>query len=245
MLSPTRRMRKLLKSTVLRPTFACRQHDLSLITSQDDESAQPSDRLMDVSLQAIAAARTIQLPDVSARLSQPPDFPAVWPGEHYRLLAGLVQTLQPKTIVEIGTYTGLSALAMRATLPLDSRIHTFDILPWDSIPHSHLRHDDFADGRLRQHLADLADPALFQEHAELLQSAELIFIDGPKNVTFEEQFLSLLNSLPLPANPLVVFDDIRLWNMLGIWRGIRHPKLDLTSFGHWSGTGLVDWSPNT
>ncbi len=38
-----------------------------------------------------------------------------------------------------------------------------------------------------------------------------------------------------------MFDDIRVWNMLEIWRGIRRPKLDLTSFGHWSGTGLVDY----
>lgn len=44
------------------------------------------------------------------------------------------------------------------------------------------------------------------------------------------------------ANRLAdLFDDIRVWNMLAIWRGIRRPKLDLTSFGHWSGTGLVDY----
>jgi hypothetical protein len=29
--------------------------------------------------------------------------------------------------------------------------------------------------------------------------------------------------------------------MLGVWRGIARPKLDLTSFGHGSGTGLVRW----
>jgi hypothetical protein len=39
-----------------------------------------------------------------------------------------------------------------------------------------------------------------------------------------------------------MFDDIRLWNMLRTWRTINRPKLDLTSFGHWSGTGLVDWT---
>lgn len=46
----------------------------------------------------------------------------------------------------------------------------------------------------------------------------------------------------LPGQPILVFDDIRAWNMLAIWREIRMPKLDLTSFGHWSGTGLVDWT---
>ena len=43
-------------------------------------------------------------------------------------------------------------------------------------------------------------------------------------------------------NTLLVFDDIRLWNMLEIWREIRHPKIDLTSLGHYTGTGLVDWN---
>jgi hypothetical protein len=39
-----------------------------------------------------------------------------------------------------------------------------------------------------------------------------------------------------------MFDDIHLWNTLGTWRRISRPKLGLTSFGHWSGTGLVDWN---
>jgi hypothetical protein len=33
-----------------------------------------------------------------------------------------------------------------------------------------------------------------------------------------------------------------LWNMLDIWYHLDKPKLDMTSFGHWSGTGLVQWS---
>jgi len=40
---------------------------------------------------------------------------------------------------------------------------------------------------------------------------------------------------------LLVMDDIRFWNMLAIWQDIARPKLDLTSFSHWSGTGLVEW----
>jgi hypothetical protein len=30
--------------------------------------------------------------------------------------------------------------------------------------------------------------------------------------------------------------------MLDIWYNLDKPKLDLTSFGHWSGTGLVEWN---
>jgi hypothetical protein len=46
----------------------------------------------------------------------------------------------------------------------------------------------------------------------------------------------------LQREPVVMFDDIRLWNMLPFWQEIDRPKLDLTSFGHWSGTGLVDYA---
>lgn len=236
------RIRKLLKSTVLKAPFDCRHFELSLISSCDDEPAQPSGKLVDVAMQSVAAARTIQLPHVSARVPQPPLWPDVWPGEHYRLLAGLIDVMQPKVVVEIGTYTGLSALAMMAHLPAASKLVTFDILPWDTIPHSHLVRTDFADGRLQQVIADLADPESFEQHLPLLQQADLIFVDGPKNVTFEETFLRHLEGCSLPKQPLLVFDDIRLWNMLRIWRGINRPKLDLTSFGHWSGTGLVDWT---
>ena len=72
--------------------------------------------------------------------------------------------------------------------------------------------------------------------------ASLIFLDGPKNGRFEGQLLQHLTGLePLPGRLLVV-DDIRFVNMIDFWTSIASPKLDLTSFGHWSGTGLVDLS---
>jgi len=33
-------------------------------------------------------------------------------------------------------------------------------------------------------------------------------------------------------------------NMVGIWRRVTRPKFDITSFGHWSGSGLIDWNGN-
>jgi len=69
-------------------------------------------------------------------------------------------------------------------------------------------------------------------------------VDGPKDGFFERQFLKHLSEIDTAAHKLLVFDDIRTWNMLAIWREISFPKLDLTSFGHWTGTGLVDWKPN-
>lgn len=169
------------------------------------------------------------------------DLPNAWPGEHYRLLAAIVSCLQPKVVVEIGTATGMSSLAMKRTLPADGKITTFDLLPWKGYPRGVLREDDFADGRLEQRLDDLSTPAGWRANDELLRSAELIFVDAKHDGAQEREFLRGFDEVGLEKAPLVVFDDIRVWGMLSFWQEISRPKLDLTSFGHWSGTGLVDY----
>jgi predicted O-methyltransferase YrrM len=218
-----------------------RHVELSALASADDDSAGLSDRLLDVALQAVRAARRSAMASVVERMSGPPFYPEVWPGEHYKLLAGLVAVCQPRIVIEIGTATGLSALAIRTALPPGSRLVTFDIVPWDRVSGTCLRATDFDTDSFRQVLGDVSDPTVMRQHASLFQSADLIFVDGPKDGRFERILLERFEDIQLPAGPLVVFDDIRLWNMLAIWRSVRHPKLDLTSFGHWSGTGLVDW----
>ena len=70
----------------------------------------------------------------------------------------------------------------------------------------------------------------------------MIFVDGPKDGKFESVLMDRFQEIGLPQKPLLVLDDIRVWNMLSIWRNLRLPKLDVTSFGHWSGTGFVDWT---
>ena len=40
----------------------------------------------------------------------------------------------------------------------------------------------------------------------------------------------------------LIIDDILFVNMIDLWRKIKSPKLDATSLGHWSGTGIVDIS---
>ena len=44
-----------------------------------------------------------------------------------RLLTMLCQMHQPQTVVEIGTYSGYSALSMAAGMPRGSVLHTFEI----------------------------------------------------------------------------------------------------------------------
>jgi predicted O-methyltransferase YrrM len=214
-----------------------RHGEKSMIFSLDDDPATPSDRLLDVALEAIAAARRIDLSHLHERLSGPPYWPSVWPGEHYRLLAGLAQALNPSTIVEIGTATGLSALALKAGAPA-ATVATFDLVPWREYPGTVLREGD----DIIQHVDDLSTREGVARHRDLMRDATLIFIDAAKDGEQERMFMERFEQIDFRESPILVFDDIRQWKMLAIWREIRRPKLDLTSFGHWSGTGLVDWS---
>jgi predicted O-methyltransferase YrrM len=212
-----------------------------MLFSADDEPGRMDDFLLDLAVRAVSRAQKVAVADLVRRMKAPPYYPDVWPGEHYKLLASLVQELQPRLVIEIGTSTGLSALAMYSHLQPSARLVTFDITPWQKFEDTVLTDAEFADGRLKQVIADLGNRIIFDQHADVLRSADFIFLDGPKDGVFEQQFLDYLSILNPVNQPVLVFDDIRVWNMLRIWREIDRPKLDLTSFGHWSGTGLVHW----
>lgn len=123
----------------------------------------------------------------------------------------------------------------------DSLITTFDILAPSEIPGSLLARPH---PRVACAVADLSDPRCFAEHVDVLAGADLVFVDGPKDVQFEEAFLpAYIAAMKGNEVPLTILDDIRVPNMLNIWRDLPLPKLDVTSFGHWSGTGVFKGHP--
>jgi len=160
-----------------------------------------------------------------------------WPGEHYRLLPALCDAFRARRVVEIGTWKGQSAAAFLAS-PAVEHVDTFDLVPWTEIEGSILKDADFG-SRLTQHIDDLGDLNVFARYEKLLASADLILADGPKDGIFEASFFSRLCALKPQQPQLVLLDDIRLMTMVGLWRDLPSPKLDLTSFGHWAGTGLL------
>jgi len=101
---------------------------------------------------------------------------------------------------------------------------------------------DLADGRLEQVVADLTRLEVARSYARLLGEADLLFVDAAKDGQMEATLLDNFSAIGLKEGAWLLFDDIRLREMIAIWRSIALPKLDLTSFGHWSGTGLVQWS---
>jgi len=221
---------------LLPPPVRVEHGEYSMILSAHDDRAKANTDLIDLSLKAIESVRHIDLRDVSARLPKPPYFPDIWPGEHYKLLAGFMRALRPHLAIEIGTSTGISALSMRSQ---GVRLVTYDIRPWQSYPDTVLQDVDFTGDGLSQIVGDLGELSFFQTQRELLMQADWIFIDATHDGLLEKKLLNLLATLPFPKAPFILFDDIRVWTMLRMWRDIEYPKLDLTSFGHWSGTGLI------
>jgi|SaaInlStandDraft_2_1057019.scaffolds.fasta_scaffold103288_2 predicted O-methyltransferase YrrM len=220
-----------------------RHVELSGLLSLDDSpGCSPSKRLLDLSAMVIEGAQNIELTLLHERKAS--HIVHCWPGEHYKLLSSLVRGLGSKRILEVGTYTGLSALAMIPELNSESKLVTVDIIPWDQIFGTYLIKEDFEDGRFSQIIADFGNMNEMLGHEKIIREADVIFVDGPKDGVFERKFICNLISMKLTQNPIIIFDDIRVWNMLEIWREIDQPKLDLVGFGHWTGTGLVDWCPH-
>ena len=171
-------------------------------------------------------------------------FANAFPGDHYRLLSGLMLELQPKVIVDIGTHFGTGTRVFLDYAP-GAQVHTFDVTPWDQFATTYLNHKDFVEngGRLTQYIADLSNPDVFSSFTELLTEADFIMCDGPKDSKFENKFYTLLSTLNFSEKPRWLFlDDIRFMSEIGNWRSVESPKIDLTSFGHFSGSGLVDIS---
>jgi len=214
---------------LLPPPVKVSHGEYSMILSAHDEPARPNDELLKVSLKAIHAAAKMDLSFLQN------SFADIWPGEHYKLLAAFMQVLKPELVIEIGTATGLSALSM---LPYFSgRLVTFDVKDWTSYPNTVLKKSDF--GRMQQIVADLSNPLVFEQYRPLLAQSSFIFIDATHDGALEKILLDLLATISFKTAPFILFDDIKVWTMLKMWREIRFPKLDLTSFGHWSGTGVV------
>jgi predicted O-methyltransferase YrrM len=169
------------------------------------------------------------------------EFANVFPGEHYRILSGLIDVIKPKILVDIGTYRGSSARIMLDYGHSESKVHTFDLHDYLHFDWTVLKESDFTSNRLVQHLDDLIVPEEFNKHRSLLEQADFIMLDGPKDDHFEKTFLHMLKDVQPSGGPKWLFiDDIRFDNMQDLWRSIKSPKLDLSSFGHFSGSGLVN-----
>jgi hypothetical protein len=244
---------KMLANRLLPPTYrhpdppvAAAQSAPSFLLSVDDD-VRPTARLVRLALDAIEAAmERVSFSDQLPRPNLPPQFDT-WPGENYRLLAAMVMVLEPKCVVEIGTRTGLATVALKQHLPPGSRLDSFSPHPWN-IPGTVLTPQDLNEGRLAHHVVDLADPATFARHSELLAGTDFLYVAPPPDPSPQHPdapapmpaVLAHLRDLEFRSRPIIFVDDTRLWHMLAAQRHLPWPKLDLTSFGHWTGATIFE-----
>jgi predicted O-methyltransferase YrrM len=212
-------------------------NEWSVIAAPRRDDSGPSDEIVSFALRAIECARLTDLKTLRQRRPGDAERLNRLAGQHYRILAGLAEAWGATRIVEIGTYRGTSALALLEAPTVESLI-TYDLVSWEQFDGTWLGPADFSD-RLEQRLADLGRPEVFAAEADVLASADLVFVDASKDGVFEPAFFAQLFALEPKGPQLIVLDDIRVLTMVKLWSEITLDKFDLTSFGHWSGTGIV------
>ena len=206
-----------------------------LVVSQDKINKLDSNKL-EIIIEILKETNKIDLNEYLSSIPKKQDkiWFNEWPGEHYKLLAGICKVKKPNLVLEIGTWRGLGALALSIYSKL---VITYDILSIDSISNS-INNLLFKRKNIEQIIGDLSDSDFYSKEIEKIREADIIFIDGPKDYTFEKIMIDKLLS-NMKSGSLLVIDDIRFVNMLGIWESIKEPKIDLAEFGHISGTGVV------
>lgn len=148
--------------------------------------------------------------------------------EHYKLLAYLAKTLKCTKFVDIGTYVGLSALALstdasKTVVTIDIR----DYLPGtgDSI-------------RTKNNIKCMISSNYLNNLKDIIANCEFILIDIDHNGINEQNILNKLREIKYKG--IVMLDDINLNQaMKTFFDNIPEKKIEITKYGHWSGTGLV------
>jgi hypothetical protein len=155
--------------------------------------------------------------------------------EHYQLLAYLSTLFEGRTLFDLGTHHGDSALAL-------SYNETNIVLSFDVVDHvpAHRRKRSNVD----YYQIDLFDPATRERWKEALLGSALIFVDiDPHEGTREHELLGWLRANEYQG--LIVLDDIWYFKPMRdqLWYRIEDRyKLDVTHVGHWSGTGIVSFN---
>jgi len=141
--------------------------------------------------------------------------------EHYRLLIYTSTLFNDVTLFDIGTNACRSAVAL--SFNKNNKLKSYDII--QVMPtNPTLDNVEFI----------LGDSTKDTD----ITSTPFIFLDVDHDGTYENIFYNFLKETKWKG--LLMLDDIHLnEEMKSFWANITEEKYDITSKGHWSGTGLV------
>ena len=206
----------------------------------DDPAALKGKTLIPLISKAIDFAYKNEIKEKDIRYS---NYFNIFPGEPYRIFSGIFNTIKPKSLIDIGTHTGMSSRVMLDYTDQSTKIKTFDLIKWNKFKDTHISIEDFKERNFSQDLVDLSSKLIFDKYLNNFNEAEIIYADGPKDGKFEYELCKHLSNSKLQNKTrYLILDDIKFINMVKLWRYIESPKMDITSFGHSTGTGIVDIS---
>ena len=172
-----------------------------------------------------------------------------WFQQHYNLLAYLSTKFNNTTLIEVGTFRGLGALAL-------SYNKTNKVISYDIQNLREINNTDNIEFRIKN----------IYDDAELILDCPFIFFDAgtyefddPDAGKFEKEFYNFLTANKYKG--IVLYDDIYLSKEISnFWKNIKQPKHDLSKVGHMysrgveqnskrkfftkCGSGLIDFSGN-
>lgn len=144
--------------------------------------------------------------------------------EHYRLLTFLSQNINDKTIIDVGTLKGCSALALSTNKR--NKVYSFNL------------NNELQLKQLPENIEFIVDDVINGKYDSVLLESEIILLDTFHDGTFELQFLNYLKQINWKGT--LILDDIHLNEQMNLfWNNINEEKINITNIGHWSGTGIV------
>jgi hypothetical protein len=152
--------------------------------------------------------------------------------QHFKLLAWLSLQFRNVDIFDIGTHRGASSSAL-AYNPYN-RVLSFDI----SLSKLARRKTN-----CEYYEQNLLDIEVLKTWEDRILESPLIFLDTePHEGIMEYNFYSWLKKKNYKG--ILIIDDIWYFKNMrdNLWSKIELNKYDLTHVGHWSGTGMVDFS---
>lgn len=124
---------------------------------------------------------------------------------HYqgRLLSMLSKLIRPKTILEIGTYTGYSALCLAEGMQIDGELHTIDINEeLHDFQRKYFDASDFGD-QIYQYTGDALEII-----PDIDRTFDLVFIDADKP-NYPAYFHAIIDKMS--PNGIILSDNV-LWS---------------------------------
>ena len=154
--------------------------------------------------------------------------------QEYRLYSYITTFFNNITILDIGTSTGRSSVALSHNS--SNKVISYDII--DAI--NDRNHKIYTKPNIEFRIKDILDDL----NEDFIKNVKIVMIDIDHLETIEFKILNKLRELKFKG--IILLDDISRHPELHIrdcmdrlWTSIPEKKYDVTQYGHWSGTGIV------